>query len=80
MVTQYTWGALPWRVRLDIKKELIARDGFCCRKCGKEMRIKGLTVDHIHSIYLGGPVTDIRNLQLLCRKCHNRKTFSEQLK
>lgn len=43
--------------------------------CGKHFPIALLTVDHIIPISKGGPVLDIGNMQLLCWRCHRRKTI-----
>lgn len=35
-----------------------------------------LAIDHIIPISMGGPVCEIHNLQLLCFRCHKRKTVN----
>lgn len=76
MVSDYTWGALPYEQRLHILNKLINRDGDRCAGCGKK---KWLTVDHIMPICRGGPVCDLTNLQLLCVRCHQNKSREDQI-
>lgn len=53
----------------DIKSKLISRDGETCRFCKST---KELQIDHIRPLSRGG-TDDIRNFQLLCKKCNPRK-------
>lgn len=41
-----------------------------CPVCGEEEPVERLTKHHIHPRSLGGP-TDLRNLVLICRQCHD---------
>lgn len=73
-----TWYELPIKIKNQLRKIVETRDGLVCSKkygygCGIESDT--LTVDHIIPIRAGGPVADIGNLQLLCVKCHERKTM-----
>lgn len=53
------------RLSEPIRKAIIKRDKGRCKKCGKP----GTQIDHIR-----GSSNELRNLQLLCRACHNQKT------
>ena len=75
-----TWGNLPEDIKQTLKKQLIQRDSKECTKkygfgCGQ--RKKALTMDHIIPISQNGPVCDLGNLQLLCFRCHSKKTALE---
>lgn len=48
-----------------------------CNRCKLRMPIRGLTVDHIKPIWMGGGGSRDGNLQLLCRKCHAKKNLIE---
>lgn len=50
-----------------------------CNKCKRYFPQGELSIDHIVPICRGGPVDDPNNMQVLCLKCHNRKTRSEYL-
>jgi 5-methylcytosine-specific restriction endonuclease McrA len=74
-----TWFQLPPDVRLSFKSELAKRHSSVCSKnngngCGKYFPLHMMSVDHIIPISMGGPVADILNMQLLCFKCHRKKT------
>lgn len=51
---------------LELRQAIEARDGRKCRECGST---QDLTIDHILPVSKGGK-TELKNLQLLCRK-HN---------
>ena len=63
-----------WKV---IRLEILERDGYRCRKCGKAGRLE---VDHVLPIHKGGAVYLESNLQSLCRDCHITKTRNENTK
>ena len=49
-----------------------------CERCEREGRLTPATVvDHILPIKEGGPCLDIKNLQSLCKSCHDSKTARE---
>jgi 5-methylcytosine-specific restriction endonuclease McrA len=78
-----SWSQMNLIDQLVMKVKLANRDGcLCCTKhghgCGANLNIKKLTLDHIIPISAGGPVSDIGNMQLLCRRCHAKKTEMEQ--
>lgn len=63
-------GGYPERERHmppSIRRAVIARDGGRCQQCGQP----GADIDHIE-----GSSNEIENLQLLCRRCHNKKTIA----
>ena len=61
------------------KKRLIElRAEPLCRQCMSEGRVVAATVrDHITPITQGGDVWDTRNIQSLCKRCHDRKSGRE---
>jgi len=74
------WGAF--------RSMICLRDSGLCKKCGRKVAHLGKShptfsnlttiidweVDHILAISLGGMCYDPKNVQLLCSKCHNKKT------
>lgn len=68
------YGSPAWqRVRLAV----IARDGGVCRMCGLVIHKPGEAhVDHIveKPIDEAAEATPLEGLQLLCRRCHSKKT------
>lgn len=61
------------RIR-KIKLNLMARNGAKCSHCKHQFPKDKLTVDHIIRTRDGGG-NDYKNLQLLCRPCHDLKDF-----
>ena len=55
-----------------IKQVLIHKTGSLCARCGKEILIKDVTIDHVVPKYRGG-VDDERNLVPLCKRCNKQK-------
>lgn len=52
-----------------------------CRLCAARGRVTpAVLVDHIVPIRDGGAVLDDRNLQSLCRRCHDAKTAEDMRK
>jgi hypothetical protein len=75
-----TWFQLPLNIRTQYKLELVQLYGPTCNKnnesgCGKHFPLDLLSVDHIIPLSMGGSVCDIHNMQLLCFKCHKRKSL-----
>ena len=58
-----------------LRRAVLERDGWRCRKCGKS---GVLEVDHILRIEDGGPEFDPENCQALCRGCHIQEDFSAE--
>lgn len=57
------------KVRLT-RKEVFARDSWCCVYCGRQTR--DLTLDHVMPRHRGGPHT-WENLVSACKPCNHRK-------
>lgn len=54
-----------------LARELVLAFGILkCPVCGDAQDVGKLTKHHIHPRSLGGP-TDLRNLVLICRQCHD---------
>ena len=75
--TTNTWCHLPIDMKNGAKTDLISLYGSCCSLCEIKLTWDELTVDHVLPISKGGPVSELSNLQLLCRKCHDEKTWFE---
>ena len=58
----------------QLRLEILHRDGYRCRTCGRAGRLE---VDHITPISKGGDPWNPANLQSLCRGCHLDKTRRE---
>lgn len=68
-------GPTPNRARWNkIRLQVLDRDGWVCRKCGKSGRLQ---VDHIVPLEDGGAIYDLLNCQSLCVPCHLEKTRGE---
>ena len=57
-----------------IRRQVLDRDGWRCRACGRPGRLE---VDHVLPLERGG-TNDLSNLQTLCPGCHIRKTRTER--
>lgn len=56
---------------------MLVRDGYLCQPCRKAGRVRLATqVDHIKAKVHGG-TDDDRNLQSICKPCHDAKTQRE---
>lgn len=70
------YGSAAWqRVRLAV----IARDDGICRMCGLVIHRPGEAhIDHIveKPVDEAAEATPLEGLQLLCQRCHGRKTAS----
>jgi len=53
----------------ELRNKILKRDRYKCRICGSK---KDLVLDHITPFSKGG-VTEINNLQTLCKKCNREK-------
>lgn len=56
----------------SIKDKILSERGFKCEKCG--LKTDYLELDHKIALMNGGDMWNKKNLQLLCKKCHNKKT------
>ena len=73
------YGSAAWK---RVRKAVIARDGGCCRECGAVCHRAGDShIDHIVAkpVSEAAEATPLSGLQLLCRRCHSRKTARESL-
>lgn len=57
-----------------LRRQVLDRDGWRCRQCGRAGRLE---VDHVQALEDGGDPWAPDNLQTLCRQCHIRKTARE---
>ena len=83
-MSRNTWFQLPKEVRDKFKNQLTQRDEAICSRnhrhdCGRRFKTEELSIDHIIPISMGGEVCDINNMQLLCFRCHDRKTRRERI-
>ena len=62
-----------------MKRELIKFGGPVCSKCQKMCNPSLIKMNHITPVCLMGPVTDFCNTQLLCKRCHNKKTAIDRI-
>jgi 5-methylcytosine-specific restriction enzyme A len=74
-MNQDLYNTSQWR---KLRREVIKEHPYCCM-CGTEgSRENFLTVDHIRAARGNESLFyDKNNLQVLCRQCHNGKTFGE---
>lgn len=57
-----------------LRRFVLNRDKYRCRKCGKAGMLEA---DHVKPVHDGGDPFDPANLQALCRSCHFAKTAKE---
>ena len=65
---------MPSRRWERVRRRVLERDGWRCRRCGKAGRLE---VDHVVPVEAGGDPWDPSNLQTLCRGCHIAKSRAE---
>lgn len=71
---QYATNSPQWR---RIRKRVLLRDLYTCRKCGRLVGGKGEAhVDHVDGDSSNNP-EDGSNWQTLCAPCHSAKTATE---
>ena len=58
--------------RNKIKRQLILKNESICSICQRHFPFDDLTIDHIRKRCDGG-TSNLHNLQLLCRPCHDIK-------
>ena len=68
------WDGINRRRWAPIRRAVLDRDGWRCRKCFKAGRLE---IDHVRPLAAGGDVWDLANLEALCRNCHFRKSANE---
>ena len=59
-------------IKKSVRLEVHQKYGGCCAYCGEGIEYKGLNVDHILAVELGG-ADNIENLNPSCRRCNNFK-------
>ena len=57
-----------------VRRQVLERDGWRCRACGRPGRLE---VDHVRPLELQGEPWELGNLQTLCRGCHISKSAKE---
>ena len=60
---------------MRVRRTVLDRDGWRCRRCGRAGRME---VDHVIPLDRGGDPWDAGNLQTLCRPCHVEKTLDDR--
>lgn len=60
------------RMTRAVRQAVFARDGKVCRHCSRTSAVVPMEIDHIVPIARGG-LTEMTNLQVLCRPCNRRK-------
>jgi 5-methylcytosine-specific restriction endonuclease McrA len=63
-----------WR---KFRAAIIARRGGECASCGCTPEGRELHLDHIQPLTQGGDRWNSKNIQILCIRCHGRKTAAE---
>lgn len=58
----------PRELWADIRRRILARDGWACVRCETSLTEHTAHVDHVHSGQLG--TNALANLRTLCRRCH----------
>ncbi len=56
------------------RKTVYANSNGKCGICGKPVKFKKATIDHIQPLSAGG-TNDFKNLQLACRSCNGMKSY-----
>jgi RNA-directed DNA polymerase len=67
--------------QMDLKQEVMQRDGYQCRGCGNLVVLETSHVDHIKPVHKFASYEQanmLDNLQTLCINCHKQKTRSER--
>ena len=62
-----------------VKQELLEYYDFQCQSCSGTFSQDMLQLEHIIAIGNGGDKFDKNNIQLLCWRCHKRKTVSDKI-
>ncbi len=67
------YNTQAWR---KLSKHNLSINKYCviCREKG--LVVRATVSDHIHEISQGGARLDLKNVQSVCKTCHNRKTAS----
>lgn len=60
------------RIPINIRRQVIERDGLHCVYCDDDLSDSEIHLDHVIAESQGGPTT-VNNLQVTCRKCNTAK-------
>jgi 5-methylcytosine-specific restriction endonuclease McrA len=69
-LSKHALGSQKWK---DLRLRILARDGWQCTYCFKDLKGGDATVDHITSRKVGGDLWDMENLTSACKSCNSRK-------
>lgn len=61
----------------QMRLEILARDGFCCRYCSRPITVETANIDHVVPYHKGGP-TKPHNLVAACWLCNKAKGGSSR--
>ena len=68
------YASRRWRL---VRRAVLDRDGWRCRKCGKGGRME---VHHVTAVAEGGDPFDMAGLESSCRGCHIEETRKQNTK
>lgn len=60
------------KIPASVRFEVLKRDGFACRYCGRRVPDVVLVLDHVHPVARGG-TNDAQNLITSCEECNRGK-------
>ena len=66
---------IPWRQWARVRRAVLDRDGWRCRRCGYP---DGLECHHVEPLAQGGSPLELANLETVCRDCHLSAHLSPQ--
>ena len=66
------------KVSPAMKKMVASSQKWTCKDCNQILDFT-YEIDHIKPLYKGG-TNEMNNLQALCRNCHGKKTFMDNIK
>ena len=69
-ISKQALGTMKWK---ELRLRVLARDGWTCTYCHKDIAGGDATVDHIVSRKVGGELWSMENLTSACKSCNSRK-------
>ena len=69
-ISKQALGSMKWK---ELRLRVLARDGWTCTYCHKDIAGGDATVDHIVSRKSGGELWSMENLTSACKSCNSRK-------